>query len=292
MNHSNRLILDTSGVNHLADDPERPSLMAGITSGYFSRITSTNIEEIAANVGTERKTQLLDVCQALLAKGECITAYQEIIASMSRDFDRNGLFNWQHLPVRFEEAEREIVKREIICDEKLAKEQLSELKAQDKVFRKTFTDPRPHFDEIFQKHGERLTDLKVLVEALQTGKGGAFWTIGGDLYKRVTGREPDEKTIRRFVDACPPFELLLLAICMAEFEYTIRDLRFGTSYRAGRMDFYSAVYLPYCDQFVTADDRQFNALKEIVRVAGLPTKIVHYSDFRQRLLPTFLVTSN
>ena len=114
---------------------------------------------------------------------------------------------------------------------------------------------------------------------------------GADLYKRATGKETDEATIRKFVDACPPFKALLLAICTAEFEYTIRDLLTGTSFRAGRMDLYSAVYLPYCDQFVTADERQHNALKEIVMVGGLATEIVLYSDFRERLLPRFLLST-
>lgn len=146
--------------------------------------------------------------------------------------------------------------------------------------------------EIFGNPSERITDCKVLVEALQTGKGGAFWAIGADLYERATGKKADEATIRKFVDACPPFNALLLAICMAEFEYTIRDLRTGTSFRAGRMDLYSAVYLPYyCDQFVTADERQHNALKEIVAVGGLDTAILLYSNFRERLLPRFLLST-
>src|SRR5882724_749108 len=146
MNSSNRLILDASGLNHLADDPERPSLLAGITSGYFPRITSTNIEEIAATVGAQRKRELLDVCQALLATGECINAYHEITTDMIRDFDRGGPFDWRQLPVRFHAAEREVIRREIICDEKLAVEQGIELKANDKVFKSIFTDARPHFD--------------------------------------------------------------------------------------------------------------------------------------------------
>ncbi len=291
MNRSNRLILDTSGLNHLADDPERQSLLAGITSGYFPRITSTNIEEIAATVGAQRKKELLDVCQTLRATGECITAYQEITADMIRYFDRGGQFDWRQVPVRFHAAEREIIIREITCDEKLALEQVAELKAQDKVFKKIFGDARPHFDEIFENHGERIEDCKVLVEALQTGKDGAFWAIGADLYMRVTGKEAEEATIRKFVDVCPPFKALLLAICIAEFEYTIRDMRTGTSFRAGRLDLFSAVYLPYCDQFVTADERQHNALKEIVAVGGLETEIVLYQDFRERLLPSFLLST-
>jgi len=44
------------------------------------------------------------------------------------------------------------------------------------------------------------------------------------------------------------------------------------------------VYLPYADQFVTAaDERQHNALKEIVTVGNLQTDVLLYGDFRDRL---------
>ena len=139
---------------------------------------------------------MLDGFQTLLTTGECITAYQEIITYMIRYFDRGSPFDWRQLPVRFHAAEREVIRREITCDEKLAREQVSELKAQDKVFKKIFTDPRPHFDEIFENHGERITDCKVLVEALQTGKGGAFWATG-----LTSIRERPEKKLTKLPSA-------------------------------------------------------------------------------------------
>ena len=63
MNRSQKLILDTSGLNHLADDPDCTWLLAGITSGYFPRTTSTIVEEIAATDDDQRKRHLLDLCQ-------------------------------------------------------------------------------------------------------------------------------------------------------------------------------------------------------------------------------------
>ena len=281
------LIPDTSGLNHLARDPECPALLAGITAGYFPRITSTNLEEIAATTKAGQKRQLLDVCQGLQAKGECIMAYQDIISGMIRYFDGASHFDWRYLPIRFREAEREIVRREITCDPELAEQQDAELKHEDKVFTGIFTDARPYFEEIFQHQGERLASYETLIEALQTGKDGAFWAIAADLYMRASGKEVDDRTIRNFVDACPPFKALLLAIFVAQYEYSIRDLRVGTSLRAGRVDLYCATYVPYCDLFVTADERQYNALAEIVSVGKLTTEIVLYKNFRERLLPEF-----
>ena len=70
---------------------------------------------------------------------------------------------------------------------------------------------------------------------------------------------------------------------MAEYERCIRNPKTNESYRAGAFDLYSSVYLPYADQFVTADERQHNALKEIVTVGNLQTDVLLYEDFRGRL---------
>ena len=76
---------------------------------------------------------------------------------------------------------------------------------------------------------------------------------------------------------------------MAEFEYCFRDHKTEISYRGGRVDLYSATYLPYCDVFITAERRrrQENALREIVRTGKLGIRIVSYDDFRLDLTTPF-----
>src|SRR5579884_3115632 len=94
---------------------------------------------------------------------------------------------------------------------------------------------------------------------------------------------PDRSTVRRFVEACPPFRALVLAVCLAQYEHCIKEPNSGPSYRAGCSDLLMAVYLPYCDQFVTGDHRQERCLTEIGKVAGLTTEIRSYEAFRSQL---------
>lgn len=55
------------------------------------------------------------------------------------------------------------------------------------------------------------------------------------------------------------------------------------SYKAGRNDQMMAVYLPYCDQFLTDDKQQHRCLTEVASSAGIPTQVRFYDDFRSRL---------
>ena len=50
-------------------------------------------------------------------------------------------------------------------------------------------------------------------------------------------------------------------------------------------DLYASVYLPYCEQFVTADLIQREALEQVASLAKLAVKVRSYADFRAALLP-------
>lgn len=51
---------------------------------------------------------------------------------------------------------------------------------------------------------------------------------------------------------------------------------------------FMSVYLPYCDQFVNAEEKgeQEKFLREIVNLAGLKTQILSYDEFCNSLLIT------
>lgn len=64
-----------------------------------------------------------------------------------------------------------------------------------------------------------------------------------------------------------------------------RDLKTALSFRSGRFDLFSAVYLCYCDLFISADKRQYNALKEITAIGNLRAKVLKYAELRRTIFP-------
>lgn len=58
------LCYDASALNRLVDDFDTSILQAVLTLHFYSRITSTNFEEIAANRKAQRRELLLDVTEA------------------------------------------------------------------------------------------------------------------------------------------------------------------------------------------------------------------------------------
>src|SRR5437879_8435482 len=265
-------IFDTSVFNKLTEDNGSSSRIAGLKSGFTILLTGTNLDEIVATSSSEQRRVLLDVCRRLLSAGYCIQPHHWIVEQLIAEFQKAASFDWKRVGVRFPECENEIARQEII-DDQLAAEQRNDARIRQDEFAKVFDDARPHFEPLFTGGTEtRPADFRDLVSRLRV-PGGAFWNFGIGLYERAAKSRPDEQTIRKFIGECPPFHALLLALCVAQYERCIRDLKTGLSYRAGRFDLYMSVYLPYCDQFITADERQQRCLAEVASNSSLSVKV-------------------
>ena len=114
--------------------------------------------------------------------------------------------------------------------------------------------------------------------------GGAFWHFAAAFYKHGAKRKPSEVKLRTFIRDCPPFHAFVLSVVMAEYGYSVRPADALGSYRCERSDLLSALYLPFCDIFVTDDKRQVRCLREIALAANIPVEILRYKDFRQKFI--------
>ena len=101
--------------------------------------------------------------------------------------------------------------------------------------------------------------------------------------ERATGTRPAEAEVKDFVERCPPFKALLVALCFSQYDRCIRGEREPSLGRAGRYDMFSAVYLAYCSAFVTRDEGQWKALTAVAELIGRETAILLYDDFKARL---------
>ncbi len=90
--------------------------------------------------------------------------------------------------------------------------------------------------------------------------------------------------MKHFIDNCPPFRALLCASLMSWYQHSARD-EDGERFKAGRNDLFMALYLPYCDTFVTSEKyaEQERCLRKIASILGLRTEILSYDAFISRL---------
>ena len=257
---------DCSAINRLTDDKESAVLLAAIRTAYFVRLTATNIDEIIATPKKKRgrRDALLDTCAKLLSAGECIFPHHFVSDILVKDYQRHRKSRWQSLSLRSRDYENLIVRRDLVNS--LSVQQRNFGRRTQTKFAKTFVGLGKKLEKLFIKGLQRPASFAELLSLLQV-RGGAFWKIAAVFYKHGANRKPREATLRRFIGACPPFSAFVLSVFMAEYGYGVRSAKALGSYRAERSDLLSALYLPYCDIFVTDDKRQLRCLPEIAGVA-------------------------
>jgi len=113
--------------------------------------------------------------------------------------------------------------------------------------------------------------------------GGAYLSIGAGLMERATKVLPPESEVKDFIKQCEPFKALLIALCLSQYEMCIRDPRKASLGKAGRYDMFTAVYLPYCEVFVTNDPGQWKTLTAVADLTGSEMEILLYADFKANL---------
>jgi len=280
-----RLSFDTSAVNALADDADSLPLLAGIRTGYFTRLTCPSIEEPLATPDTARRAVLFRTLRKLLINGECVQTHDFITSTLIRNYEEYGTSKWASMDIRFKACEDGIA-RDDFLNAHGDNVRAFNLEA-EKEFERLFLDERPNFERLFLDAAWRPANTRELLDLLLNGQGDgeAFSITGAQLYKRTAGYLPTKDKLRAFVLDCPPFLAVMLATLQAHYEWTIRERPVSIHKRVNRMDLFAAIYLPYCDVYVTRDVEQMGCLTEVASLAGLSTDVIHYHEFRAKLDP-------
>jgi hypothetical protein len=275
------IIFDTSALNAIADETASPANLGKLSAQFNIRLTETNLAEVGSTSRAERREQVLALCRRLGQRGECIKPYNWIIEELAKDhFRYPSIFDWRNIPLRSRAIEKELASGGFLGKQDTAEAMRDDAKSSDDEFKALFKEAR---DNVGLSPSARELSLDQVVDIL-TSDGGALWKTGIGFYSRATGKELTETEIKEFIETCPPFHAMLLSIGVAQYHGSVRDLKASAQYGAGRLDLFASTYLPYCDQFITEDKRQLNALSAVASKANLETRVRPYAEFREHWL--------
>ena len=276
-----KLVFDTSAINKLADDVDSDAIVKSLGLLYRIGITATAISEIIATSDENDRKSLLDVVKRLLAHGNCIMPFNWIIEEQAKAYQGDSAgYDWKRLNVRVAAVEREVARQEFMDD--MSEQTRREMKEWDKQYANIFRNAKPAFQNLFVPNKTR-PSIREVTEILM-GEGGAHLRIGAGLFERAAGTRPIEARMKDFIERCPPFRALLVALCFSQYDRCIREERRQSLGKAGRNDMFSAVYLAYCKVFVTDDDGHCKAMKVVADLTGLDTAVLTYEEFRSGLV--------
>src|SRR6185369_132850 len=103
------------------------------------------------------------------------------------------------------------------------------------------------------------------------------------IYERQTGYRPNHDEFETFLKRVPAWTMFWLARVYALYRRSVSQQNYG-KHNAGINDLDSAIYIPFCDLFITNDARQRRALKVINAANPRRTRVRSYQAMRLRLL--------
>lgn len=275
---------DTSAHNRLTDDGFRANrVLAKISADMFFRFSGLAIEELYATKDSSRRAEPLASCRRLQeGESDCLYPHNEVLKLLIEAHSKEtGIFNWLTVDVTSGEYANEIGTGNLVDDDSLIVEHRAEHFSTLRQYRQMFAQLRPLLQPVFEAHGEtRPRTYKDFLRQLENSDELLIAGFAKFLYDRVASSDLPKDAVLKFLDACPPFRAVNYALLMSWFDLAVGD-EAGERFESGRNDLFMAIYLPYCDKFVTAEKKgeQEKCLQEIVSVAGLGTEVLSYEVF-------------
>jgi len=278
--------MDNSALNRLAEENNPEPIIAAMLSGSEVRVPEMAFGEAIATPKIEKRVKLMEVCRLCVASGSSITAVHWLIDRHVKRFHDCPLrYSWRNVQSRNFDLEKAMLSGHYHFDEALVGEQKAEMESRQAEFEQCF--PKSNRTNAFpSSFADWLAECQV--------KDGSFWNTARILYcgafrskdcimiGRSLSKPPDDTALQTFLDLCPPMKAIVYAIELTHYDRSLRQTP-AMSYKAGRNDQMMAVYLPYCDQFLTDDKQQHRCLTEVASRAGIPTQVRFYDDFRSSL---------
>lgn len=286
MRNQPTIAMDNSVVNRLAKENNTEQVIAAMLLGYEVRVPEMAFGEALATPKLEMRMKLIKVVQRCVASGSAITAAHWLLDRHIKLFHDNPLrYSWRNVQSRNFDLEEAILTGNYHVDENLARQQATEMEALQDEFEQCFlrsnrTTPFPN------SFTDWLAECQV--------KDGSFWNTARGLYcaafrsqngilnGRPLSNPPDDAALKAFLDLCPSMRAIVYAIELTHYDRSLRQAP-AISYKAHRNDQMMAVYLPYCDEFLTNDKQQHRCLTEVASRAGIPTQVRFYDEFRSSL---------
>lgn len=285
-----RIIFDTSAFNHIVNKDKYDPLIKEIFSGFEVIITGTLFGEVMATPDERTRNEFILKLNEFLRYGYCIRPFDEIITLLIEEHQRNpNMFNSDKVDIKAENYRNSILHENLSSDNEISQNEREFQNKTNDDFEKVWKELKPELDDIFENEPSLKCpqDYHGIIEIDKSEKG-YLYKIGQLFYnnfRAIKHTGATEDGVKIFLNKCAPFRALCYSISMARFNWSLAPGRvFGDKLqRAGRNDLLSAVYMPYCDFFISDDIAQLDNLGKIAKEANIQCHVISLGKFYEKI---------
>lgn len=277
------IIFDNSPLSRLLEETpaDRDAILKGLRTFALLRVTGMNVIETANIQDSAMRTEKIRLLCEITKTMEPYQTPNELLADIARAYETKAPLmlgdrvSWFaiHNPQEVTDA--------------LSAESLKWHQDRENSFREQYEKLRARHQPLFASGSALLPRncsdlLKYFIEHRET----YYDILLLEIYELQTGHRPSHEELSRFLDSSNTrgWALVWLARVYAMHARSIRSSGYGWKVNAGMHDLDSAIYLPYCDWFVTGDAPQRRAFRLLNARNSRNTRIVDYAAFRSKLL--------
>ena len=259
------ILFDTSAVNFLHDDPAGGAIINGLLATNVVRVSALSVVEAALTAEGERRRSLLRWLKHMTGNHRplempnvlarrAVKEYGRKSQSLDWSIDTDASVVWQVL------VDPESV------DEALRADLYRLHRSFERDFRLCHERARPHFQSLFPAAAKVPRRASTFLREHLKRPDSMNRLVNDCFYREVVGTNlPVDETWELF-RSVPEIAGFLLGWGHSIHRRAIAREGYGAHNNAGIMDLWFATYLGRVDRFVTADKRQYEALRLIARL--------------------------
>jgi hypothetical protein len=274
-------LFDTSAINRLYDDPAGEAIVTGLTATNVVRVSALNVLEAGRTAHADRRCALLRLLKRMTGGARplempnvlarrAMTAYGQRSPVLDASIDADADILWHVLqdPTDLDDEVRR---------------HFDELhRSIEGEFRQCHERARPHFQALFKGDVVAPRRASALLRAYMERQAFAHEVIN-DLYRGCVGADLAIGELPELFRIVPEVAGYLLAWGHSVHQRSIASDNYGM-HNAGMVDMWFATYLGRTHRFITADDRQYRALRLIAKIVAPACTVSRYHGFRQNLV--------
>ena len=286
-----RFCFDTSALNQLHDDVARDALITALLAGGPFWITSYNVLEAAKTKDVGRRHSLVRMMRRLADGKPPLSRPNTLVRAIARAYFEAGLNGEPRFAAN---NDRELeglwvaLKEPELLDEEIRDEAQAWASEWEANYDAIASGARDRFQSVFANSPkDRPHTAAVTLRGFMRNDDKMFSRLVAPIYEQETGKPLSRAEYDRMMEE-PTWALYLGGYGYALHHRSVKTLRFGKTNNAGGIDLGQAVYLRFCERFVTHDRPQYRALRflnRFSRAAKYEAEVLTYEAFRRRLLP-------
>jgi hypothetical protein len=275
------ILFDNSALSRLVEesDGDRAALVAGLRTLGRLRLTALNVVETARTTDAELRFRKLRFYQSVSKTVAPIDEPLELLAMICRaHHDGRGSIRTG------DQYAYALLTRPELATEEFRHALNDWASDHEERFDGRHRRMRERFDETFATMPEqRFAMEKEFIEFTLENAEHTLRTLVTTIYEDATEAKLDTSDVSLFLEHAMPMKIFIVAQSHALWVRSLRKEGPGKK-KAGSIDTDSAVYLNFCDRFITNDHAQADTLKVANERSPSGTVVELYSDLRARLM--------